>query len=270
MATLKVRFKLNPGRKGIALGKLSKQTENIDLFLRSLASDLGEDGAANLWLASDFKNGSVFTSAELQAVVDVEKQVKFNQSLDTLSRFKNGSTQPPPSFVNPATIERFANLRLSLDADEQLGIGIFPIETGKVTWRYVDRLQLEKIGDSIETQIVYVGSLMGRTHEWNKGADKPYLIVREINTGELVKCSYQDADYSKVANIFAQKTAIVVIEGVMSFNRITSKTEVTMATNFEFAPDFSNEDLEKFFGSAPGITGSLSAAEFIAKGRKDE
>jgi hypothetical protein len=271
MATLRVRFRLNPGRKGIALGKLSKQTENIELFLRSLASDLGVEDSKNLWLADDFRNSSVINTAEFQAVVEVDKAVQFNLAIHVLSKFHGASKARPPQFVSTGTIERFSGLRQCLDADETLGIAQIDVETGKAKrFTYVDRLQLEAIGQSIETKAVYVGAVIGNTYEWNKGAEKPYLIIREVNTSELIKCSYKDEDYEQVAKLFAKKNAVVIIEGSISFNLITSKTEVTQATGFKIAPDFSEDDFSKFFGAAPNITGSMTSEEFIAEGRLDE
>jgi hypothetical protein len=111
---------------------------------------------------------------------------------------------------------------------------------------------------------------MGRTHEWNKGADKPYLVIRELTSGDLVKCSYDDNDYDKVAKLFSKKTAVVIIQGTITLNRITLKSELTKAEQFEFAPEFNNEDFDKFFGCAPEMTGQISAAEFISKGRSNE
>lgn len=272
MATLRVKFQLNPGRTGVALGKLSKQAENIELFLRSLASDLGEDDASNLWLAKDFKDGSFINTNEFQAVVDAEKAARFNDAVQLLTRFKAPHKKIKlPEYISPATIDRFASLRYGLDADEKLGIAVFDIESGKQKrWHYVDRLQLAEIEESIEAEVRYIGAIMGCTYEWNKGAKEPYIIIRELNSGELIKCVYADDDYSSVAQLFRDKSAIVIVEGAMTFNRITSKTDVTMATNFEVAPDFSDDDYERFFGCAPNFTGNLSTEEFIAKERDDE
>ena len=271
MATLRVRFRLNPGRKGIALGKLSKQAENIELFLRALASDLDADDGKNLWIADDFRNSSLITKSELQAVVEVETAVRFNECITSLTSYQRNPKTKLPCYMAPATIERFASLRQSLDADEKLGIATMDVFSGKSKpFSYVDKVQLEAIGKSIETVAVYIGAVMGRTHEWNKGAEKPYLIIRELNSYELIKCIYKDEDYDQVAKLFAKKTAVVIIEGTISFNLITSKTEVTQASGFDFAPDFSDKDFSDFFGAAPNITGDLSSEEFVAKGRADE
>jgi len=268
MATLRVRFKLNPGRSGIALNKLSKQTDNIESFLRAFAADLGENDGASLWLAKDFRNGSVYSTTEYHAVVSAECAVKFNEGVEALSRFKALKSAKLPEFITPITIDRFASLRQGLDTDEKMGISLFELDTGKPRrWTYVDRLQLEEIAQSIETEVGYFGAIMGHTHEWNKGADDPYIIIRELHSGTLIKCIYSDDDYSLVAKLFGDKSAIVIIEGEMTFDRISSKTEVTKATGFEVAPDFSAQDYEKFFGCAPNFTGQLTTAEFIANGR---
>lgn len=270
MARLRIRFKLNPGREGIALGKLSKQTENMELFLRSLASDLGIHDAPNLWIASKFRNGSVLSTTEFQAVVDVSIAAEFNNAVALLAKYKLPK-KTLPEIVSPATLERFSNLRQNLDADENIGLGIIDIENErKVKWAYVNRIQLEEISNSIETETIYMGAIMGRTYEWNKGADKPYLLIRELTSGDLVKCFYNDDDYDQVAKLFSKKTAVVIVEGTVSFNRITEKSEVLKADQFEFAPDFSDEDFDKFFGCAPNMTGQDSAADYIAKGRSNE
>lgn len=270
MARLRIRFKLNPGREGIALGKLSKQTESMEMFLRSLASDLGVQDAPNFWLASKFKNGSLYSTAEYQAVVDAAMAASFNGSITALAKYKPQKNRLP-EIISTATVEKFSNLRQSLDADENIGLGVIDVENErKIKWNYVNRLQLEEISNSIETETLYIGAIMGRTYEWNKGAEKPYLIIRELTSGDLVKCFYNDDDYDQVAKLFSKKTAVVIIDGTISFSRVTEKSEVIRADQFEFAPEFSDEDFEKFFGCAPDMTGQLSAADFIADGRSHE
>lgn len=270
MATLRIRFKLNPGREGIALGKLSKQTENIELFLRSLASDLGVDDSTGMWLASKFTNGSVFTTAEYQAIVEAQLAYDFNDDVLALVNYKPAK-KPLPSNISNVTVDRFARLRESLDPDENIGIGIIDVENEKkIKWNNVSRLHLEEIGDSVETESIYLGAIMGQTYEWNKGAAKPFLMIREITSGDLVKCIYRDDDYDKVAKLFQKKNSVVTVYGTVILNRLTGKSEVISSDGFEIAPEFSKEDYEKFFGCAPDLTDGLSAAEYIAKGRNSE
>lgn len=271
MATLRVRFKLNPGRHGIALSKLSKQTENIEMFLRSLASDLGVVDTKDLWIADQFGNGSVMSRNELQAVVEVEKAHRWNDCLSALVAIKGDVSKAGlPYEISPSTLDRFATLGEPLDPGEEIGIGLYDVETARAKpFKKIGKLEFEEIARSIETETRYVGAVMGYTYEWNKGADKPYLYIRELNSSELVKCTYSDSDYDSVARLFSKKTAVVIIEGNITLNLITKKTEITQATGFEFAPEFSDADYEKFFGAAPGITGDLTSEEYVRNGRRD-
>lgn len=272
MATMRVRFKLNPGREGIALGKLSQQASNIEAFLRSLGSDLGERDEPGVWIAKDFKDGSFMGTIEYHHVVEADKASNFNAAIHALTKFKEGTKKPRlPSFISAPTVSKFAAIRQGLDPDEPIGIATFDEETGKQKrWGFVDRLQLELIGGSVETEVKYVGSIMGTTHEWNKGATDPYLIVRELNSGELIKCAYSDDDYAQVAKLFLDKTAVVIVEGVAIYNRVSGKTEIAMAHSFDLAPPLKNEDFERFFGSAPELTGNLTSEDYIRRGREDD
>jgi hypothetical protein len=266
MSHVRVRFKLNPGRDGIALGKLSKQSENIENFLRSISADLGIPNEPGQWLAKDFKNGSVFTTTEHQAVVDASLAADFNGLLIDLIKHKPKLTQAP-SKISLATLERFADLRSCLELDEAIGIGLFEPDTDKKPkWFNVSRLHLEDIAASVEAETTYVGAVIGETHEWNKGAKQPYIIIRDIASEELVKCSYRDSDYKKVASLFDSKDAVITVYGTIVFNRITGKSEVVSADDFEVSPEFSRSDYEAFFGCAPGLTGDKTSEEFIGRG----
>lgn len=266
MPTLRARFRLNPGRKGVALGKLSLQSGNIEAFLRSLARDLGIDPAKNLWIADEFKNSSAIYRTEHQALVDAEAAALFNAAIEAL--LDGGDRHKLPEFVSTETVAKFASMRTCLDDDEPIGVGVYDLDTGRAKpFHYVDRLKLEAIGKSVETESRYFGAVMGSTYEWNKGADRPYIIIRELNSDELVRCNYDDGDYDKVAKLFARKNAVVIIEGSIHLNLITNKTEVVRATGFDFAPEFSDEDFEKFFGAVPGLSGELTSEELIRRGR---
>ena len=116
----------------------------------------------------------------------------------------------------------------------------------------------------------YVGSVIGNTYEWNKGAEQPYIKVRDIASGELVRCNYLRADYAKVAKMFEHQDVLVAVYGTITFDRLTSKTEITRANDFEVMPTLSDEEFEKFFGSAPDLAPRKSAAEFIRDGRNND
>ena len=74
MKPIRLRARFNPEKDGIALSKLGKQVSALDGFLRSVIKDIGEEDAPNSWRAYNFKNGSVFTTAEFNAVTNVRIQ----------------------------------------------------------------------------------------------------------------------------------------------------------------------------------------------------
>lgn len=265
MSHVRVRFKLNPGREGIALGKLSKQAENIENFLRSLSADLNIPDEPGQWLAKDFKNGSVFTTTEHQAVVDAAIAVDFNDRLSSLIKYKPKRGNQPKN-ISLTTLQRFADLRTCLEFDETIGIGLFEPDSERLKWFKVSRLELEDIAAAVEAETTYIGAVIGQTHEWNKGAKSPYIIIRDLASEELVKCSYKDKDYKKVAALFNSKDAVVTVYGTVVFNRINGKTEVVSADDFEVSPEFSRADYDAFFGCAPGLTGGQTSEEFINRG----
>lgn len=270
MPNIRVRFKLNPGREGIAFSKLAKHAEGIENLLCSLAGDIGLPPEQNQWLGKEFKNGSVFSTAENQALVDAEQNARFNVALRELIKFRPKPNGELPSSVSLQTLECFADLRAPLEIDETIGIGLY--DEGKTSPKFykVTKLNLESVAKAIDAETSYIGAVIGYTYEWTKGSKEPFIKIRDIASGELVKCSYEDSDYKKVAKLFEKKDALVIVSGHITFNRLTEKTEVTSANEFEFAPELNQSQYESFFGCAQGITGGVDSATYIRNLRGGE
>jgi len=262
---IRVRFQLNPGREGIAFSKLAKHADGIQNLLTSLACDIGLPPDQNQWLGKDFKNGSVFSTAENQALVDAELNAKFNSTLQWLIKFNPKSVNEPLNGVSLKTIGCFAELRTPLEIDETINIGLFSEEKKAPKYYKVSRLKLEEVARAIDAETYYAGTIIGYTYEWTKGAKEPFLKIRDVATGELVKCAYDDKDYKKVAGLFAHKDALVAISGNISFNKITEKTEVVKANEFEIISGMTQEQYDSFFGCAKGLTAGEDAAAYVRK-----
>lgn len=270
MKPIRLRARFNPEKDGIALSKLGKQVSALDGFLRSVIKDIGEEDAPNSWRAYNFKNGSVFTTAEFNAVTNAESRSKFNSAIDFFTHFNDKKQVNPPDFLHVRTLGKFSSLCQSLD-DERLGLATYHPKTGRQnSFQFIDKSIAKKIEVLFEADILYYGSIMGHTHSWNKGTERPFFVIRELNTGELIQCSYSDENYRNVAALFAKKTAIVIIEGAMKYNKILEKAEVIKSESFEFAPTYEQGDLDAFFGCAPGMTGDFSSEDFVSQGRCDD
>lgn len=270
MPNIRVRFKLNPGREGIAFSKLAKHAEAIENLLHSVAKDIGLLPEQNEWLGKDFKNGSVFSTAENQALVDVEQKEQFNYIFKELIKFKPKKNGDLPVGVTLQTLENFSNLKTPLEIDETIGIGLYDEGKNSPKFYKVTKLKLEEIAKCIDAETSYVGAVIGYTYEWTKGAKEPFIKIRDIASGELIKCIYDDKDYKKVAKLFDIKDALVVIYGSITFNKLTEKTEVIKASDFEISPSLDQSQYENFFGSAQGFTGGIDAASYIRKLRSGE
>lgn len=270
MSNIRVRFKLNPGREGIAFSKLAKHAEGIENLLCSIAEDIGLSPEQNRWLGKEFKNSSVISTAENQSIVDVLQKEKFNAVLRYLIKFKSKDDNCLPEGVSLRTLSYFAELKIPLDIDEAIGISLY--DEGKKASKFynVKRLKLEEVSKSIDAETSYLGSVIGYPYEWTKGAKEPFIKIRDVASNQLIKCSYDNKDYRMVAKLFEKQDALVIVTGRINYNKLTDKMEIISATDFEIAPSLSHEQYEGFFGCAQGLTGGVDVAEYIRNIRDNE
>lgn len=269
MSNIRVRFKLNPGREGIPFSKLARHAEGIENLLISVAEDIGISPEQNKWLGKEFRNGSLFSTAENQMLADDYQIASFNEIISNLVRFSAKSSKDFLEKISLKTLKYFADLRIPLEIDEIIGIGIY--EKGKEKPRFynISKLRLESVAKSIDVETSYIGSVIGNTYEWVKGAKEPFIKIRDVATDELIKCYYDDKDYRTVAKLFEIKDALVIISGNIIYNRFSEKTEVSKAFDFEMAPVLTQEQYENFFGSARNLTDGIDAATYIRNLRGD-
>jgi hypothetical protein len=265
VSTIRFKFKVNLGREGLPLDVLARHAEDTLAFLKSLANDLNLPPEQSLWVAKEFKNGSLIYTAENHLSVDdvvVEKAASAAIALITCK----GDRAKVPSFVSDATIRNFSEIKAPFGHDDVVRIGVVGVDD-KTKWKSVSYMAFQAIADMVEGRVVYLGSVMGTTYEWNKGAEKPYLKLRDVATGELVKCTYNRKDYAKVRALFDRESDMVIVYGTITYDRLADSTELTHATDFESVAPLSEEEQTTFYGSLPGLTGDLSAAEYVREQR---
>jgi hypothetical protein len=267
MARIKIRIELNRGREGILPRKLIAHTERLEEFLKSLANDLNVPREKNEWLAKDFENGSCLYTLELQAVENAAKVAEFNSRFRGLTSYSPESDTPPTG-VSELTLLKYSDLRESLDVDEPIRFGIYEGED-KPDWITGSRTQMQEVADSTNVRAEYIGSVMGIVHELNKGANPPYIKVRDLVSGDLIRCDYQNKDYDHVVALVKKRDAVVNVYGLITVNRLTKRVELVKATLFELAPTFSKSDYEAFFGCSPKLLDGESSEDYIRKNRKD-
>lgn len=268
MSTIRIKFKVYPGREGLPMDTLAKHAEGALAFLRSLSNDLGLPADQSFWVAKNFKNGSLIYTAENHLAVDESVVLKANAATIALATCK-GKRERVPNFVSEQTIGNFAGMRSPFSRDDAVRVGPVGLDN-KSKWTTVSYLAFDAIAKMIEGRVTYFGSVMGTTYEWNKGARDPYIVVRDLATDDLVKCTYRKSDYSKVRALFDRESDAVVVYGTIVYDRILEKTEVTLATDFESIVPLSDVELNEVFGSVPSLTAGKSSAEYVRQYRDED
>ena len=144
MAKLKVKFVLNKGRRGAPLGKFGKISEQVERFLIALTHDCGAQARQGEWVAADFENGSVAFDADFQGFVEQHIAASFQKNLEFLADF-DPDTEGLNGLVRENTALEYAKIGCLIDPDEEIGLGIVPINGGKPKWRAITYAKAENI-----------------------------------------------------------------------------------------------------------------------------
>ena len=270
MAGLKLRVQFNPGRTGAPMDKLGEFATQTEKFLRSLTIDLGVAAKKGLWLATRFTNGSVEFDTEFAEALKEAEEIKGKQALalilgeSTLAAIEQG-------LVSVGTVAEFSRIGKSLDPDGYFLMGVYqgdepePADFKKVTYRKTAELR-----QLLEAPFVTSGTVQGIFHSWHPGADDPFFNVRELSTGQLVRCEYSADMYAKVHQATKDRDSVVLVYGTAEWDRATNLIVTLKVTDIETVKSLLPHEFEMMAGIAPNFTGAMSTAEYIAWIRGDE
>lgn len=267
MARIKVRLVLNRGRHGAPLSKLGKISEQMEKFLRSLASDANIETRPGEWLAVNFKNGSVEYDAEFQGDVPQGAAQIFSRDLEFLADF-DPESEGLNGAVSTGTALEYARIGTLIDPDEVIELGIYPGRGGPIKWRNITFGKTAAIRREIETPLPAYGAVQGILHAWFKEAREPNFQLRELSTDALVRVVYPATLYSEVAKAVQERTTMLIVGGNMLFDRATRSAVEVRADRIQRQPMLSTAEFEAFFGSAPEFVADfdLEGAEHSANG----
>ena len=270
MAKLRLRVELNKGRNGVPLDKFAHVVVELKKFVEQLGTEIGLPADKNIWFAHEFSNGSGYYTSELAAVAEAGKRERFNgyvQSLTALSEDKTASVSEIPAIL----IDQFGKITGALDYDEPIGFGIYESDDqSEPTWLHANKLRFISALDSVEFESSYYGSILGTVHALFKGSSPPFLQVRDLVTGELIKCFYKPGDhYGAVAKLLQKEDALVYVHGIVTVSLVKKCIDHVDADHFEVAPEYRVGDINAFIGSVPKLTGDLSTRQYIAIIRGD-
>jgi hypothetical protein len=112
--------------------------------------------------------------------------------------------------------------------------------------------------------------VLGFIHSIYIHAEKPHFDLRDVTREDLVKCYFSDDMHDTVVKMLIPRERRMNVGGMIRANRLSKAIESIKVDRIESVDTLTNEEFERFFGGAPGITGGQSAADFIAEAREDE
>lgn len=263
MSTLRLKVRINPGRKGVAIGKLSKIGKEVERFLRMLAKDINIRSYGKEWLAIDFKNQSVAFTAEHQGLHTPAQIGDFNDALLFMISFDPEKEQRLNGYRR-ATVKQFAKIADPIDQDEEIRFGVLSkIGSNRAKWRSLDKIRARKIAGYVDETILCHGALQGTIHDLTVGVRPMQFDLRDLPSGALVKCHFEEDLYDDVIRALHDRNAVVHLSGMMKIHRIDQKIEHLKVEKIKPAEKYRQGDLEKFFGCAPNLTGDMSTSDYI-------
>lgn len=255
MANFRVRIELNKGRHGVPIHKLAKVAEEAEKFFEMFSSDLGL-GKAD-WIADNFSNGSVGFDTNY---VGPAPDPALLTSQKAFSHLTDPKTSPDDLKygVSRGTFLQFAKIASPVDADDFVAIGLYNSKK-EPEMRELTKQRAIQIEKEIEQNVEQYGGVQGIITALFKESNT--FWIRDISTGKKLSCVFPLKLYNLVWNALKDKDAVVHVEGWKTV--INGKVEHLKATNITPAPDYLDDDLEKFFGCDPNFTGSQSTEDFI-------
>jgi butyrate kinase len=120
------------------------------------------------------------------------------------------------------------------------------------------------IASEVQTVVRSHGGIQGVIHSVFFGASPAHFQLRELSTGELVKCVYSSRkQYDELANVLKQQNVVIHVYGTISTDCVNRQIEEMRVEKIVLADSFSKEDFDRFIGCAPGILGDQGLQDFI-------
>lgn len=255
MDTIRVRVELNKGRVGMPLGKLAMICTDLVAFLNLLSSDIGVGTEKNDWLAERFENASVDFDIRLGKAVSFEQAAFANRALATC--FGSGSDDWASLRLRPDTKAKFIQTFSHLDVDETAKIGLYnPAADDALHWFEIPHQSNPDLVDGLIDRGEY-GEIQGTVHSLVKEGPKPYLKVRELSCGELVKCYFSKPMYKVAHELLADSDAVIFVEGWLRLDPATLNVSRISVEGFRLAPNFDLANYQQMRGSMPDFLPEL-------------
>lgn len=270
MARLKLRIRFNPGRTGAPMDRLGEFTAQTERFLRSLTADLGADCKKGAWLAAEFSNESVGFDAHFAEALRETEAVKGIEALEAILG-ENTLAAIERGLVSYGTVAEFSRIGKSLATDDYFEVGVYHAsddarpDLKKVTYKKTAELR-----QLLEAPICSSGVVQGILYSWHQGAEPPFFNLRELSTGTLIRCEYQQEKYDAIHSATKKQDMVVLVYGNIEWDRATNQIVTLQVADIDPVKPLLPHEFEQMAGSAPNYTGAMTTAEYISWIRGDE
>lgn len=271
---LRVKVELNKGRRGISTRKLPKLIQEIGQFLEMLSEDVNITGQSGEWIAVDFHNSSLVYTNEKADPVELPKSREFKAALRSVV----GNT--PDSRLRRATLVQYSRIAEPMDSEEEVHLAIEEDETKEQLevdsppteeWLTINKHDALTVGRDAAARVRAVAGIQGVVHSIFFGSAPPHFNLRELSTGELIKCTYNHKrHYQEIADALQRAGAVLHVYGTTTTDLVDRNLMVMSVDRIIPADPMMPEEFEKFFGCAPRILGDLTLQEWIDKTRGRE
>ena len=267
MSPLRIRIELNKGRVGMPFGKLARVCKEATKFLEMLSEDL-DIPEGDAWVAEEFENGSVMFDVRHAVNIEPVAAEAARQALGMIFR-ETSENLPLAVRIRGETLRQFRKVTLSLDPDEYIRIGVYHgNEHRPDSWYKIPRSDAVELTDRIIDRGTY-GEVQGVVNAFFKEALPPYVRIRELSSGNLVKCFFRVDQYQAAIDLLEDKDAVVFVEGWLREDASSGATREVRVEGFTPAVEFDEKAVETLFGAVPDYTGSLTSEQFVARIRGD-
>lgn len=263
MSHLKLRLRFNPGREGTPLDKLGDFVTQTEKFLRAFAADLGVTVQKGEWLAKEFRNESTSWDTLYVEPVDQEVTRAGLRALDALTGPDPYSACSAGTF-SYSTLLEFSKIGKGMDPDEVYYIGVYESETDhEPRWREVSYRKVAEIRKFLETPQIIYGAIQGVLHAWFPGASPPFMHLRPLDGGDLVRCICTPEQYGAVHEATKVANTVLIVYGDVAWDRGTQTIQNVQVKDIQATQQLSPADFDALFGSMPDATGDLTTSEYV-------
>lgn len=269
---IRIKAELGDRRPGVPFkDDLGRVSDEASRFLIQLAADLGLDASDDAkWRALPLRKGSLVIPVVYDDEVPARIARSYVSSMERIARYPSRRGKLPRGVRNE-TISEFARIGEKLEPGTVAQIGVVRVgEKQPRSWGEISRDRSAAILESIRSVVTFFTSIQGTIYSLTKGADRPFVHVRDFASGTLVRCFYKPEHYASIVSLLKRSDAVVIVSGFASSRQGEQRVVDLEIDRIDGPEPLTEDEFEGIFGSAPEITGNVATEDFVDRIRRGD